>query len=485
MNDVSPTSHPCAPRPDAASLREHEARLARDLAMLGLPAKNWVPPRCGPDGKPLLDAVIVGAGMYGLGAAIALVFEGIRNILVLDRSAEGREGPWVTFARMKTLRSPKTLPGPAAGIPALTFEAWYTAKYGQPAWEALYKAPNGIWQDYLSWLRRIIDLPVRSEAEVGAIEPSADFVRLTLTDGSAIHTRRVVLATGRNPDAANLPDFVDPALVPDRAAHTCASIGFASLSGRRVAVIGAGASAWDNAAEALEAGATVEMFVRRDTLPQVNKGRAPVSTSPGFFRGWSALPDATRWAMAHYASRHPAPPPHETVLRTLASPGFTINFSSPVSTARRDGDFVRLSVNGADLRFDYLIVGTGFGATVDDVPLLRPLSTDIATWGDRWEPPAELRNDTLARSPWVGRGFELQERSLGRRPGLSRIHVFSPAAATSMGSVCTDIPGVNIGADMLTRHVVEATAAEEIAAIRDSIDAFSEAELAGTPFHAA
>ncbi|MER2537073.1 MAG: NAD(P)/FAD-dependent oxidoreductase [Rhizobiaceae bacterium] len=451
--------------------------------MLGLPAKNWVPLRHGPDGRPLLDAVIVGAGMYGLGAAIALVLQGIRNIAVLDRSPEGREGPWVTFARMETLRSPKTLPGPANGIPALTFEAWYGAKYGAAAWDVLYKAPNGIWQDYLCWLRNVLALPVRNGAEVAAIEPHAGFVRLTLADGGVLHARRVVLATGRNPDAASIPDFVDPDLLPDYAGHTCADIDFQALSGRRVAVVGSGASAWDNAAEALEAGASVDMFVRRESLPQVNKGRAPIATSPGFFRGWSALPDATRWAMAHYASRHPAPPPHETVMRVLASPGFTISFSSPVSKAFRDGSAVGLAVNGVRRNFDYLIVGTGFGATVDDVPLLRQLRHHIALWGDLYDPPAELRSHTLSRSPWVGRGFELRERAPGACAGLSRIHVFSPVAATSMGTVCTDVPGVNVGADMLSRFIVEATAAEDIEAIGASIDAFAETELIGTPFH--
>lgn len=36
----------------------------------------------------------------------------------------GKEGPWVTYARMKTLRTPKNLTGLDYGMPSLTFQAF-------------------------------------------------------------------------------------------------------------------------------------------------------------------------------------------------------------------------------------------------------------------------------------------------------------------------------------------------------------------------
>jgi cation diffusion facilitator CzcD-associated flavoprotein CzcO len=108
----------------------------------------------GPDGTPVLDVVIVGAGMYGIAAASALMMKGIRRISLLDRAADGEEGPWITYARMETLRSPKHLPGVSLGIASLTFRAWYEARFGSAAWDALYKIPNADWQDYLTWVRR-------------------------------------------------------------------------------------------------------------------------------------------------------------------------------------------------------------------------------------------------------------------------------------------------------------------------------------------
>ncbi|MFX5207076.1 hypothetical protein ABTC99_20665, partial [Acinetobacter baumannii] len=86
-----------------------------------------------------------------LAAAAALILRGIRDIRLIDGNPPGREGPWVTYARMDTLRSPKTLAGPALGIPSLTFRAWYEATFGATAWDALYKIPNATWQNYLGW----------------------------------------------------------------------------------------------------------------------------------------------------------------------------------------------------------------------------------------------------------------------------------------------------------------------------------------------
>ena len=101
-----------------------EARLAEDLALLDLPTREWMPVL--PEGDDVLDVAIIGAGMAGLAAAAALKLIGVRTRL-FDRSPEGYEGPWATTARMQTLRSPKQLTGPALGLPALTFRAWFEA----------------------------------------------------------------------------------------------------------------------------------------------------------------------------------------------------------------------------------------------------------------------------------------------------------------------------------------------------------------------
>lgn len=460
-----------------------ERRLQADLEALELPPRSWVPMAAGPDGAPVKDVVVIGGGLYGIAASIALLLEGVANIALVDRAEDGEEGPWVTFARMPTLRSPKTLPGPAGRIAALTFRAWYEASYGIEAWEDLYKPSNQDWQAYLVWLRRTMKVPYSGGTAVNELVPANGLVRVETTKGR-LWARRVVLATGRNPDAATIPDFLGPGLRPGRAAHTCDMIDFAALAGREVAVIGGGASAWDNAATALEAGARVTMYVRRPALPQVNKGRAPAGTSPGMLRGWSAMPDALRWRMAHYAATHPAPPPHETVFRTLARPGFELKFEhAPVAAQAADAGVRLLFANGARVDCDFLILGTGFSPRLEALPLLAPLGSRIVRWGDRYAPPPDLADETLAAGPYLGDGFELEGVDPEGDRDLSRIHVFSPVGHTSMGWVSTDIPGVNVGADILSRAIVQHLALENAETLHAEVEAFTEAELIDTPFY--
>ena len=137
-----------------------EARLRQDLAWLELPAKRWVIERA-QDGHPVLEVAIIGGGMAGMAAAAALKMVGIQAV-IFDRSPAGLEGPWVTTARMETLRSPKQLTGPALGLPALTFRAWFEAQFGLAQWESLDKIPRPQWMDYLRWYRRVLSLDIRN-----------------------------------------------------------------------------------------------------------------------------------------------------------------------------------------------------------------------------------------------------------------------------------------------------------------------------------
>ena len=84
-----------------------------------------------------------------------------------------------------------------------------------------------------------------------------------------------------------MPDFV-AALPGARRAHTADPIDFAALRGKVVAVLGMGASSFDNAAGALEAGAEVGLFCRRaepqvvQPVPLADVRRVPAaSVGPG------------------------------------------------------------------------------------------------------------------------------------------------------------------------------------------------------------
>ena len=76
----------------------------------------------------------IGAGQCGLVVGHGPWRERIRNIALFDAAAPGAEGPWVTFARMAALRTPKHLTGTDLGLPSLSFRAWYEAQHRQAGW---------------------------------------------------------------------------------------------------------------------------------------------------------------------------------------------------------------------------------------------------------------------------------------------------------------------------------------------------------------
>lgn len=461
----------------------HDDAVARDLDHLGLPPRAWPASVSAPDGTPALDVLVVGAGMCGIAAAAAMMFKGVRNIEVLDEAPPGREGPWSTMARMATLRSPKHLPGIALGIPSLTFRACYTARHGEAGWAALYKIANADWQAYLAWLQRVLSLPVRHGVAVTAIRPEGTLLLVETTAGVR-HARHVVLATGRlGAGGMNIPAFIDLALWPDRAAHAAEAIDFAALAGRRVAVLGANAAAFDNAAVALEHGAAaVDMYCRRATLPQVNKSRG--ATNPGYFEGWSALPPDERWKLMVWLHDERSPPPHESVHRVLKHPGFRLHLATPIAGARPADTGVALDLPGRLAHADFLIVATGFEVNLARRPELAALAPHAALWRDAHPAPPGLDRPELGLYPFLGPGFELTERKPGTCPALARVHVFNHAAYAAMGPIASDIPGVSAAAGLLSTAIVRAVFVEDRHALQARLAAFAEPELESTPFFA-
>ena len=122
-------------------------------------------------GERVHDAVIVGGGMCGLVAWMALASAGIRDARVLDRAERRREGPWLTCALIEMLRSPEILAGPAFGHGSLSFQAWFRARHGRAAWDALDRIARPMWADYLVWHRDVLGVPVENGVGLERVAP--------------------------------------------------------------------------------------------------------------------------------------------------------------------------------------------------------------------------------------------------------------------------------------------------------------------------
>ncbi|MEM9223538.1 MAG: NAD(P)/FAD-dependent oxidoreductase [Pseudomonadota bacterium] len=477
---VTKTDEPVRPI-DGQGLATLEARVQEDLAFLLSPGKAWVP-RQSTNGKTVHNVVIVGGGMCGMLAWLSLRTGGVDGMRILDRSPQGREGPWLTYARMETLRSPKTLTGPAFGHGALTFQAWYRAQYGTDAWAKLDKIPRPMWMAYLRWYRRVLSIPVENGVCVDRIEPDGDHLRLTLSGAAEtqLSTRKVVMATGREGTGTpNIPAFMD-GLARQLWAHSADEIDFAALKGKRVAVIGIGASAVDNAAEALEHGAAeVRHLIRRPQMPTVNKMMGIGSF--GFTCGYAELPDEWRWRLMQYSFATQTPSPHGSTLRVSRHKNAFFHFGKETTAVDGDGNGARVHFSdGTSYRCDFVILGTGF---LTD-PMARrefgPAAADIKLWRDAYTPPPGEENADLSRFPYLSDDFTFQEKVPGTAPWLSNVYCFNYGATASLGKVSGDIPGVSDGASWLAREICAKLYAEDVKTHWQAFQDYDKPELDGS-----
>ncbi|MGA7808850.1 SidA/IucD/PvdA family monooxygenase [Bradyrhizobium sp.] len=462
-----------------SDLRQLERRVRFELDCLGYPTRPWVVPRSR-NGTAVHDVIIVGGGQSGIAIAFRLLRERISNVRVLDRNPPDLAGPWRRFARMHTLRTPKNVTGPDLGIPSLSARAWWQARFGESSWQQLGKIPRERWHDYLLWVKNTIGI-ASSEAEVTDIEPLDDgllAVHATKGDGTAERylTRNVVLATGIEGSGHwFVPSMIADALPRHAYAHTADAIDFTALRGKTVAVIGAGASAFDNAAMALESGAaSVDLLARRRQLPTINPNRW--MEFAGFLRHFGDLDDARKWRFMQLIFEMNQPPPQDTFDRCSRHANFLMRLGCPLQGVDFVDGRILLTHPQGPGAFDFLIAGTGFAVDLATRPELARFHDRIARWSDLYQPPAGEQHAALGAYPYLSPSFQFTAKAPGSAPYLANIFSYTFAAMPSL-ACSAGISALKFGVERIVTGISRGLFVEDADVHLQSLRDYAEREL--------
>lgn len=180
---------------------------------------------------PDYQTLIVGAGFSGIGAGILLDKAGLGDYLIVD-AADAPGGTWYW----------NTYPGIAVDIPSFSYQFSFEQSRG---WSRVY-APGGELRAYAEHCVDKYGLRTRMRLGTrvcGARFDDADNLwRVDLDDGKQVTARFLINASGvmttpKTPDIEGLDTFGGPVM------HTARWDHGVDLAGKRVAVIGTGASA--------------------------------------------------------------------------------------------------------------------------------------------------------------------------------------------------------------------------------------------------
>ena len=353
--------------------------------MSGAPSAAVPPPL--PAGEQVVDVVVVGAGFAGIGTAVQLARRGRESFVVLERAAE-LGGTW----------RDNTYPGVACDIPSHLYSFSFAPK---PDWSRVF-APGAEIQQYLrDCAREEGVLPhLRTGAEVTGADWDGSAWRVVTSRGTW-RARVLVMAVGRLseprvPDLDGLADFGGDVV------HSSRWRGGGAFAGRRVGIVGTGASAVQIVPALAREAAGVVVFQRsapyvvpREDRAYSDAERRAFTADPALARGLRAelfdrfdegiaarrtsgpeVGELRRRALDHLAAQVPDP-----ALRAVLTPDYEVGckrvlLSDDWYPALQRPDVVlepaalqhleagvAVAANGARHPVDALVLATGFLST--------------------------------------------------------------------------------------------------------------------------
>lgn len=341
------------------------------------------------------DVVIVGAGFGGMGAAIQLKRQGFDSIAMLERE-DDLGGTWHV----------NRYPGLAVDIPSATYSYWFEPN---PYWSRLF-APGGELKRYADHVADKYD--VRRHMRFGtAVEGArwdeeAQVWRVALAGGETLTARYLITATGFL-SQPHTPDIPGIASFEGKVVHTTAWDDSYAFDGRRVGIIGTGATAVQLIPELAKKAADLTVYQRTPiwAVPKIDFG-IPESVQRLFAR-LPSVHRAFRWvtdtifelmmvtavlnyrhfkrlniAAADLAKMHRFASIRDKELRRKLTPDYDFGCKRPTYSNTYYRTFTRpnvhLETNGIDrVEPDGIVTADGHKAVIDTLVL--------ATGFDLWD----------------------------------------------------------------------------------------------------
>ena len=176
----------------------------------------------------------------------------------------------------------------------------------------------------------------------------------------------------------------------------------------------------------MEAGAlSVDLCLRRRDIPRINPYRW--MESAGFLGHCAEMPDLMRWRFMRHIFELNQPPPQDTFWRCRKRANFAYHTGCPWTSVEMQGDEIVVGTPLGDMRFHFLIVGTGFAIDLRLRPELAAIADKIAIWADRFIPPAGEESALLSSYPYLATPSNSPSELRVRRP-ISRTSTTSPLA---------------------------------------------------------
>jgi cation diffusion facilitator CzcD-associated flavoprotein CzcO len=325
---------------------------------------------------PFYDAIVVGAGPYGLSAAAHLQKRGLK-VAIFGKPMGFWRDHMPQGMRMRSHWWATNLSDPARHYDLTQYAKAHGPFEQDPFWLDTFI-------DYGLWFQKLV-VPTVDETYITEVDCENGHFVVTLADGRVLHSTTVVMAVGlayyanRPAEYAHLPT--------ELVSHSMDHNRVDKFAGKHVVVIGGGQSAFEMAALMHERGTSVELVIRRPIrwVPVQNPKvpallrqlRAPKA---GMGVGWSNLIMEKypyffhRWPQSYkdhfLLTRHVSAASPWLKERTVGK--VLVHDAVQVQQVTTDKQTVQLTLsNGETLQADHLMLATGYQADVSRLSLLH------------------------------------------------------------------------------------------------------------------